>query len=303
MAVVVRRDARRGGTAAVVVMSLALAWAVVATPAARAAIVFGQLDDFESGTMGWEEGSASPNPPTTVPDGGPQGAGDAFLRNVAGGSGAGSRQVMFNQDQWTGDYNAAHVTRITGWAANQGATPLHLRVALASSLTQFGSTEPVELPADGVWRRVTFDLTPEAMTRIQGSADLAAALANVTELRLLSAAAGPALRGDPVASTLAVDDLRAMRPEGDANFDGTVNAADLRIVRSNLGVASGATWAGGDFDFDGRVNAKDLALLRRNLERSPAPALTAVPEPAAGALVAAGACVVLRRTRRAAHAR
>ncbi|PWB73274.1 MAG: hypothetical protein C3F15_10055, partial [Holophagae bacterium] len=68
-----------------------------------------QVDDFEDGTtMGWEEGAPSPNPPVNVADGGPGGAGDAYLENTSsGGTGAGSRMVMFNNAQWTGDYVAA----------------------------------------------------------------------------------------------------------------------------------------------------------------------------------------------------
>src|SRR5688500_16552807 len=75
------------------------------------AVTFGQLDNFQSGTTaGWDHGSRSDNPPTDIPTGGPAGAGDRFLRNVSQGSGAGSRQVMFNQAQWTGNYSAAGVT-------------------------------------------------------------------------------------------------------------------------------------------------------------------------------------------------
>ena len=300
MAVDVRRDARRGRRTVVMVVVFATAWVAGAARPARA-VVFGQRDDFESGTMGWAEGFSSPNPPTTVDDGGPQGAGDAYLRDVAsGGFGPGSRQVMFNQAQWAGDYNAAGVTRVTGWAANFGTTPLHLRLALDASFNRFSSTSAIDLPADGAWHRVSFDITPQAMTRTQGSMELSQALASVTEVRLLSNSSGPSFNGEAVASTMAFDDLRAMRPEGDANSDGAVDGADLAVVRSNLGTASGATWAAGDFDFDGRVNAKDLALLRRNLQTSGPSAISVVPEPTCGALVAAGA-LLLRRTRRAAH--
>lgn len=65
---------------------------------AQGAIFFGQVDDFQiDSTMGWEEGSSSPNPPTNVRNGGPNGVGDAYLENrSSGGAGAGSKQVMFN---------------------------------------------------------------------------------------------------------------------------------------------------------------------------------------------------------------
>ena len=79
--------------------------AALGAPSVRAAVVFGQIDDFQNGTtMGWDEGSPSPNPPVNVATGGPDGAGDRFLQtNSSGGNGPGSRMVMFNQNQWAGD--------------------------------------------------------------------------------------------------------------------------------------------------------------------------------------------------------
>src|SRR5437762_1513132 len=150
----------------------ALALFVCAHPTVRAAVTFGQLDNFGSGTtLGWIEGDPSPNPPEVAPSGGPGGDGDAFLRDAASGQfGPGGRQVFFNELQWTGNYNAAGITRIDMSLANLGATTLHMHLALRSPTdTRFASTNAVELPADGAWRRVSFDLTPSALTRIGGT--------------------------------------------------------------------------------------------------------------------------------------
>lgn len=269
-------------------------------PSHATAVVFGQVDDFQSGTaLDWREGLVSPNPPENVATGGPRGGGDGFLRNVSTGSfGAGGRQIMFNKAQWTGDYNAAGVARVSGWFANFGATPLLIRLALEGSFTRFGSTDAFELPADGVWRRASFDLNAEGLSLLSGTAPLAEALSSVVELRVLSAG-GPSYIGGVVAATLGVDNLRAMRPEGDANFDGLVDGSDLRLVRSNLGPGVGRTWHDGDFNFDGRVNAVDLALLRRNLRPPATPGPSIVPEPSALALLAlAAAGISLRPARR-----
>jgi hypothetical protein len=111
--------------------------------------------------------------------------------------------------------------------------------------------------------------------------------------------------GDGVAATLGLDDLRALRLPGDADFDGRVDAGDFRIARLNVGARTGRTWAQGDFDFDGRVGARDLLLLQRNLGRSIPPAaegpvraaMAVVPEPGAAAAVAAGLMLLLRRRR------
>ena len=279
---------------------------LIATPA-RGAIVFGQVDDFENGTsMGWDEGF-SPNAPTAVASGGERGTGDAYLRNVSsGGFGAGSKQVMFNLSQWTGNYNAAGVTRLRAWVANFGPDPLHLRVTFASGINQFSSTNAIELAPNGVWRRASFDLTDAALTRVGGAGAVTAseALSNVTELRILSSLIPAHGRDPPVEasnSTLGVDDVRALRPEGDANSDGRVDGADLTLVRSNLGSgATGVSWDDGDFNFDGRVNARDVALLRRNLQ-TVAPTAGAgasvVPEPAAAFLLALCSLALLLRRR------
>ena len=122
------------------------------------AITVGQIDDFETGTtMGWREGSQSPNPPVNVADGGPVGAGDNYLQNESSGVGqAGSRQAMFNDEQWSGNYLAAGVTGIQAQMANFGDSTLSMRIALGDesdrSGTWYGSNSAVLLPADGIWR-------------------------------------------------------------------------------------------------------------------------------------------------------
>ena len=165
------------GTAAMVLA--AAAWAVDPL----------QVDDFEDGTtMGWEEGAPSPNPPVNVPDGGPGGAGDAYLENSSsGGTGAGSRMVMFNNAQWTGDYLAAGVSSLQAHLNNLGSTDLPMRVAIeGAGGGRFASIDPIVLPAGSGWQHVVFELTDAAMTSVGGAQTLADVLANVTELRVLA---------------------------------------------------------------------------------------------------------------------
>ena len=280
---------------------------VVCGRAASGSVTFGQLDSFQDGTtMGWREGLPSPNAPENVP-GGPGGEADRFLRNVSSTADtAGSRIVMFNEAQWVGDYNAAGVTRIDALMANFGTTPLHMRVAVQSGGgTRFASRDAVVLQPGEGWRRVSFDLTSAAMDRAGGFGPdtLEATLSNVRTMRLLSSEAGPAWIGDALDATLGVDDLRALRLPGDADFDGTVDTDDHLLVRSNLG-DTGADWRRGDFNFDGRVDARDVVLLRRNFGQSVGGAAAAVagalaapvPEPGGVALVLlAGATLLARR--------
>jgi hypothetical protein len=189
-----------------------LTWLQLVTPA-PAAISFGQTDTFQDGTtMNWEEGVSSPNPPTNVSTGGPAGSGDKFLQNISsGGAGAGSKMVMFNDVQWTGNYNGASVDRITAQMANFGSGTLHMRIALRGGPgpTIYGSTVAADLPADGIWRSVTFDLTNAALTNVGGADTLSQVLGNVTELRILSAVGGPSVAGDPIQGNLGVDNIIA----------------------------------------------------------------------------------------------
>jgi hypothetical protein len=185
------------------------------------AVGYGQLDNFQDGTtFGWSEGAVSPNPPTNVANGGPLGSGDRYLQNVsAGGFGAGSRLVEFNQLQWAGDYSAAGVTAIEADVINLGPTTLNIRLALGGGAfaTHYGSTAAISLPSGGSWQSVAFSLSPAGLSLISGSDSLNTVLSGVTELRLLTAAAGPAWEGDAIAGILGVDNIHAV-PEPDGLF-------------------------------------------------------------------------------------
>ena len=270
------------------VHTVAYAWAAALVPAAaQASINFGQIDTFQDGSpAGWQQGVISPHEPTVVMTGGPDGAGDAYLQNVSsGGFGSGSKQVMFNQAQWAGNYTAAGVTRITGEMADFGPNPLSMRIALedgTGSFSRFSSIMAISLPADGQWHPVTFDLTPSSLTLVSGTDSVSTALGNVMLLRILSASAGPSYNGDDIAATLGVADLRAMTVPGDLNHDGTVNFSDVLSLIQHYGQAN-ATWEQGDVNFDGTVNFSDVLALIQNYGQSvsaiAAPAAAPAPEP------------------------
>ena len=299
------------------VASIALSASLQA--AACAGISFGQFDDFGSGVGGWSEGASSPNPPAVVSSGGPDGAGDPYLANVSSGSfGAGSRQIMFNQSQWIGDYNAAGVTRIEMKVANFGATPLSVRLAFNSALGQYASTTAIDLPVGSGWRSAVFNLNAASITSLGAGGTVAQALAGVTELRILSAAVSPAYNGDAVAGSLGVDSIRALRQPGDATFDGLVNFADLVVLAQNYNRVGNATWSVGDFTFDNAVNFADLVILAQNYNSTSLTGATAtgdgsasfasdwalaqslVPEPCIALFLVAGLCAAAQQRRRVA---
>ena len=186
-------------------------------PASVFAVSLGQTDDFEDGTVqGWVEGAPSPNMPTNISDGGPLGAGDNYLENIStGGFGAGSRLVMFNQSQWQNGYLAAGVTRIEADMANFGASALSMRISIEQSFGNiFASTNAVNLPADGLWYSVAFNLTASDMSLVNGVLSLSDVLAGVDEMRILSAAGGPTNLGDSIVANLGVDNIRAVPAPG-----------------------------------------------------------------------------------------
>ena len=173
-----------------------------------------QKDTFEAGTAGWSHGPTSPNPPTVMSGGGPAGAGDAFLKNVASGEDAqGGHMVVFNRDQWTGDYTTLGTPlAVAADVANFGAAPLSLRLGLqgTTSKTRYASTQAVTVLADGEWHAVAFPVAQDAMTNVGGKESFSAVLADVSELRIVSAEAKPAWSGDGVAGTLGIDNVRVI---------------------------------------------------------------------------------------------
>jgi hypothetical protein len=290
----------------------------------RAVVQFGQLDDFQDGTtMGWSHGPPSPNPPSNIDTGGPAGDGDRYLQNVSSGAfGAGSRQVMYNQTGWAGDYIAAGVTRIDAMMSNFGATTLQMRFAVQGgpSTTQFVTTTAVVLPSGSGWQPVSFSLSESEMTKVFGTDDFTTALGAVTFARILSSPS-PAWLGEPIAATLGVDNIRALRLPGDANFDNQVDITDLGILATNWQTAPADDWRGGDFTFDDFVDITDLGILATNWQVGVPPGRAAgasfseatqvlglmnasVPEPRAALVVllsALGALGVVPRRCRAAH--
>ena len=120
------------------------------------------------------------------------------------------------------------------------------------------------------------------------------------------------LDGQPATAT---DVLARYTYYGDADLDGLVNAADY--TRVDAGFVMGLTgWQNGDFNYDGTVDGADYAMMDNAFNRqlgeiaapdmpaaggpvaAPAVAVSAVPEPASGGLLAAVGLGLLGRRRR-----
>jgi hypothetical protein len=196
------------------------------------AVILGQVDDFEDGTLeNWIVNLLSPfggpPPPEALPvnvaTGGPMGANDNFLRLTSlGGVGPGSRLTAINfMEQWAGDYITAGVGRITMDVNNLGPTDLFLRLLLTNATiggppTDVAfSTTAVFVPAGPGWTSVEFPLAPSDLTAALGTTT--DALMTATELRIFHSTAATFSPGgnEAIVGSLGVDNItaRAAIPE------------------------------------------------------------------------------------------
>jgi hypothetical protein len=186
------------------------------------AITIGQVDTFQNGTTdGWFAGGLGfgvfpPIPPAVVPNGGPMGVGDQYLKITAiGGNGAGSRIAAINVAQWAGNYAASGIGQIAMDLANFGPTEVTIRILLEDpmmappedeAVTTFGAM----LPVGGLWQHFIFPVNASGLTALSG--DINTLLSNVTLMRIINSA-GPT-DAEPIVGVVGVDNIAAI-PEPD----------------------------------------------------------------------------------------
>jgi hypothetical protein len=188
---------------------------VLALALPPAAVVVGQVDDFEDGTLqSWMGGSTLVN----QPGGGPAGAADNFLDIDSNAFFLGT----FNLNQWSGDYGAAGVASVRLDANNDGPDTVSLRLMVftagcgpgSMNCTAWTSTDAEELPSGSGWQTVEFSLTTDEMTQVQGTDSLATTLANVERILLRHDPGDPsppgAGSGLVVDALLGVDNITAL---------------------------------------------------------------------------------------------
>ena len=180
-------------------------------------IVRGQIDDFETDTtMGWRTGiPTDPFAPVRVEDGGPGGLGDAYLlARSSGGGGPGSKLVIYNDSQWTGNYKAAGVNIISMHVNNLDSVDLMLRLRVESDAGgAFLSRDSVFVPALSGWQVKQFPVTDSAFVGF-GNVDIA--LQSVDRLRLFHGESRN-WSPEPVKAQLGIDNIAAIG--GGAGFD------------------------------------------------------------------------------------
>lgn len=176
------------------------------------AIVFGQVDDFQSGTlMGWDNGAQQV---ALINSGGPAGINDAYIQVTANGGGMGGRLVAQNFGQWTGDYIAAGVNAIEFDLINQSSVTLSIRIAFKTDSTQASSgylSLPAILAVGSGWQHFSISLTAANLTAIGGPAAYNTFFQNgFGEMRIINEAGSANLNGDPVVGQLGIDNIRAV---------------------------------------------------------------------------------------------
>jgi hypothetical protein len=197
-------------------VALLAALSLSASPAR--AIVFGQFDDFQDGSLEmWAGGVLHTNQPTGGPSGDP---GDRYLELSTDGfvSQFGTR----NEAQWTGDYAVAAVTRIHIHLNNFGPQPVSLRLMILSgtaplqacgvTCTAWTSTNATVLPAASGWVEVEFSLDEVDLTRVAGALSYASSIGSVSRLHLRHDAGPPSPPGTPefVNTVLGMDNAVAL---------------------------------------------------------------------------------------------
>ena len=208
---------------------IAIAIALVFPNLTHAQITQGQIDTFEAATtMGWSIGSVAFVGPSVQP-GGPGGASDHFLQLISGGTGP-PRWVIFNQAQWTGNYNTPapagsnQVNAIEMDIANFSSTVLATRIAFKVGAGQTpgwvfnggsGTGGAIDVQPNGVWTHVVFPINDSTMVPITdpfGSpppTPLSAMMSAVGEMRILHAPT-PSLNGSvPFTGRIGIDNIHA----------------------------------------------------------------------------------------------
>ena len=278
--------------------------AVVLTgsPAAYA-IVSGQIDDFQAGTVAnWTGGTAQVNQATD----GPAGAGDRWLEvRTTSPAFNGSKLGTRNPIQWSGDYTAAGAGAVSLDLRNRTTQALEMRILLLSAAGgNFSSSIAVMLPADDAWHSAVFGLSASHLTHVGGgSGVLANTLGSVSQILIRHDPGAPSGTGGsiptmPVSSAVGLDNIAARSP-GDANVNGSVTDDDLSLLLANwdqdaTGDLDGG-WGRGEFNGRAPVDDNDLSLLLANWTAAGLETI-AVPEPASASVLLVGfIAAVLRR--------
>lgn len=161
------------------------------------AVVLLQIDDFSSGTAGWDGGQFGV--PQQILAGGPGGGSNPFLQASTSEFHLGTK----NGDQWIGNYTAAGITGIQFDANLMGPDNTDLRILLFGSGGAWATNTIVSLSPGSGWQTLVFSIAPDDLTHVLPGAKGSAGTGVVTDT--LSAVTGILIRNDRVTPTLIGD--------------------------------------------------------------------------------------------------
>lgn len=220
-------------------------------------VVLNQVDDFEDGTeQNWEEAAASAAlgfAATNVSSGGPDGTDDNYLRDITSGSpgGAGSRMIIRSiGNQWSGNFTNAGVFAIS-MDVRSLTNDITVRISVTGPGGKFSTTNGVSVPAGSPWTEIGIPIAASDFTSVSdgndggvAGFDIAATLADVTELRILSSPV-PAWRGEIIDAEMHLDNITALAAlsidEFSLSGDSFVISPNPSKNRLNLRVSDSST--------------------------------------------------------------
>ena len=201
-------------------MQSIIAFGLILFAGSANAIVVGQLDNFEDGTLqDWNNGGAGAPPVLNIGTGGPAGVNDNFMQVTSDGSGAGQFLTVFNRSQWLGDYLSAGVTAIEMDLRNLGSVSLTIRLGFKDAAGPGGVgylSSGFTLAAGSGWQHVTFLINPASMIAVGGPDAFNTFFASdVQEMRIINETGTSNLNGNAITGQLGVDNIHAV-PEPSA---------------------------------------------------------------------------------------
>jgi hypothetical protein len=185
--------------------SLVATLAVLLCALPAQAVVLGQVDTFQSGSMhNWEAYYGG----GVEPSGGPGGTNDSYLRLTA------NNQPLLagNHNQWQGDYIGTGVGAISANLQNFGPSPLEIRIFIAGGPSSvYASTQAFSLPADGQWHHAVFSLSQDDLTCVHPKmGDFQDNLGDAWSLTIQHQPGEPTYNWPSVSATLGIDNITAL---------------------------------------------------------------------------------------------
>jgi hypothetical protein len=186
-----------------------------AAPSAHA-VVIGQVDDFQSGTVNeWYGGTTITNVANGL-----LGPSDRYITVQSNGSGGtGGKVATHNSEaRWNGDYIAAGVTGISVDMRNLGTTTLNMRLVLFGLGSRFTSTTGISLAPGSGWQHLTFPVSVAGLTRVLGSGTYNDSIGSVSQIMFRHDGGTPSSGGEAINGIVGIDNVMAVPSPGAAGL-------------------------------------------------------------------------------------